>query len=97
MLLFWLFFGGFGFGLGFRFGNAAGSLFNRDSGVFLLEFLDSPFGIHQFLLAGEEWVAGGADINANVLFGRADLIGSAAGAGRGRIKVFRMYPFFHDI
>src|SRR5271165_7180510 len=57
-------FGGFG-GLG-GFGLARVGL-----GVLAAETLDAAGGVHQLLLAGEEWVAGGADFHADVaLVGR---------------------------
>ena len=88
---------GFCFGAGGRLFLFDGFLFGgRDIGVFFLKFLYAAFDIHQFLLAGKERVAGGTNINTEILLGRTDLIDGAASASRGGFKIFWMNAFFHN-
>jgi len=69
--------GGFGFGAGFRLGFFAGGGFGGlllggglRGFVFLLEAVDSAFGVDKFLVAGEERVGEGGDVefHQRVLF-----------------------------
>jgi len=59
------------------------------------EFLDAACCIDEFLLAGEEWVTGGADADFEITPGRAHVINSAAGAGDGGLGVFWVNLCFH--
>ena len=64
-------------------------------GVASAEFFDAAGGVNQFLFAGKERVAGGADLHLQLGEYRADLKGAAAGTYRVNSLVFRMYIFFH--
>jgi hypothetical protein len=65
--------------------------------VTLLETLDSTGGVYELLLAREERVAGVADLQAQVLFGRVGLERIAAGAdGRHQVQL-GMYVLLHDV
>jgi hypothetical protein len=79
----------FGFG-GFGFASVA-------LGVFAAEAFYAAGGIHEFLLAGKEGVAGGADFYADVaLMGGAGDEGVAAGAMDADFAVMGMNGCFHD-
>jgi len=82
-----LFGGGFG---GFDFGSGVG--------VFLGEAFDAAGGVHEFLLAGEEGVAVGADFDVEpVAFdGRARLKIVAAGAVHHDGVIVGMNTGFHE-
>jgi len=67
-------------------------------GVLAAEALDASGGIHQLLLAGEEWMAVGADFNTDV----APMRGAggkrvAAGAMHTHFMVRRMNGCFHGV
>ena len=65
-------------------------------GVLAAEALDTSGGIHQLLLAGEKWMAVGADFNADVAPMRG--AGSkrvAAGAVHTHFMIRRMNGCFH--
>ena len=59
------------------------------------EFLDATGGIDEFLLAGEEGMAGGADADLEIAAGGAHMINGATGAGDGGLDVFWMNLCFH--
>ncbi len=59
------------------------------------KFLDAPGGIDEFLFAGKEGMAGGADTNADVALGGAGMINGSAGTGDRRFDVVGMKISFH--
>ncbi len=59
------------------------------------ELFDATRGIDEFLLAGEEGMACGADADLEITPGRADVINGAAGAGDGGLDVFWVNLCFH--
>ena len=61
----------------------------------LFELINAAAGIDKLLFAGEERMAFGADLHADVLFGGAGFDHFAAGAGNGGLLVFGMDIFFH--
>jgi hypothetical protein len=61
--------------------------------IFSTESFHAPFGINELLLAGEERVASGADIQMHFLFCGACLYLVSARTGHGHIVVFRMNFF----
>jgi hypothetical protein len=61
----------------------------------LLEFINASGGIHKFLLAGVERMAGIANADDNRLFHRAGFDNVAAGATDFRFLVIRMNVSFH--
>src|SRR6516165_9246775 len=67
-------------------------------GVFLLETLDAAGRVYEFLLAGEEWVAIGADFDAKhiALDGRTRLEGMPAGAMDGYGMIVGVDTGFHN-
>jgi hypothetical protein len=67
-------------------------------GVFLLETLDTAGGVYEFLLAGEEWVAIGADFDTQhiALDGRARLESIPAGTMDGYGMIVGVDTGFHD-
>ena len=75
-----------------------GLLFGGGVGVLFLEALDAASGVHEFLLAGEERVATGADFDAQhvALDGRARLEGMPASAMDGHSVVIGVDPGFHE-
>jgi hypothetical protein len=67
-----------------------------DLGVLAAEALDAAGGIHQLLLSGEEWMAVGADFNADVAFiGRAGCKGVTARTVHTYFVIIRMNSCFH--
>ena len=69
-----------------------------DLGVLAAEALDAASGVHQLLLTGEEWMAVGADFNADV----APVRGAggkrvAAGAVHTHFMIRRMNGCFHGV
>jgi hypothetical protein len=62
----------------------------------LLEFVDATGGIHKFLRAGVEGVAGIANADDDAGFGGTRLDHVAAGATDFRVIVFRMYVRIHN-
>ena len=64
--------------------------------VTLLELINTSAAVNEFLAAGVEGVALGADLDGDVLLRGAGLIHGAAGAAdRGRL-VIRMETVFHS-
>src|SRR5258708_39369234 len=61
----------------------------------LLEFIDAAGGIHKFLLAGEEGMAGITYTHDNHRLGGAGLDHVAASATDLRIHILWMYLLFH--
>jgi hypothetical protein len=59
------------------------------------EFFDAPSGIDKFLFAGEKRMAGGADADFNVSFGRAGVINRAAGANDIGLLIIGMNVRLH--
>jgi hypothetical protein len=77
-------------------------LFKKPFGLFALslsvtsvESVYASTGIDKFLLAGEERVTIGANIDTEVLLGGAGLIGGSAGTPYGRRTVCGMDSFLH--
>jgi hypothetical protein len=67
-----------------------------DLGVLAAEALDAAGGIHQLLLSGEEWMAVGADFNADVaLMGRTGCKGVTARTVHTYFVIIRMNGCFH--
>ncbi len=66
------------------FAGLSGGLFDGAGGggaaEAAVEFLDAAGGIDEFLLAGEEGVAGGADADFEFTTGGAHVVNGAAGA-----------------
>ena len=60
-----------------------------------LELLHLASRIHQLLLAREERMAVGADINIPAVDGGFRLIDGTTSTGKGCLFVIRMYIFFH--
>src|SRR6266704_2785256 len=75
-----------------------GASFGGGVGVLLGEALDAAGGVDQFLLAGEERVATGADFHAKhvALNGRPSLESVAAGAVHCHGVIIRVNPGFHE-
>jgi hypothetical protein len=65
--------------------------------IFLAEAFDATGGVDQLLLAGEKWVAFGANFDADVLFGRSDLQHVTTGTLNGGLMILRMNVSFHFI
>ena len=65
--------------------------------VLSLESFHSPGRIHQFLLAGEERMTLGADLQADIALGGTRLEGFPAGAGNRYLDVFRMNFRLHGM
>lgn len=63
--------------------------------VLLQEFLNTAFGVNDLLLAGEKRMAGGANLDVNVLTGRSRFDDITTGAGNRGVKIFRMDTGFH--
>src|SRR3954468_10602002 len=61
----------------------------------LLEALDASGGVDQLLLAGEERVAGGADLQAHLVLGGMGLEGVTARAVHGHHVQRGMHVFLH--
>jgi hypothetical protein len=84
-----------------RDGERAGQLtfFARPRGpgaaVAFREFFHATGGIDKLLLAGEKWMAGGANTDSNVTTGRAGLVNRAARANHIGLVVFWMNACFH--
>jgi hypothetical protein len=64
--------------------------------VLLLKTLDPTGRINELLFAGEEWVAGRADFDVYVLFGRSCSPALTASTGYPRLFVLRMDVGFHS-
>ena len=62
----------------------------------LLEAIDASAGIHQLLLAGEERMALGADINLQLLLRAAGFKRLTAHAANDGLAVLGMDSFFYD-
>ena len=73
-----------------------GGLFHIACAVFLLEPLDSPGGVDEFLLAGVERMAHRADFRVDFLRRAAGLESVPTAAMDYDFIVFWMYPFFHN-
>jgi hypothetical protein len=65
--------------------------------IFFAESFDATGGIDQLLLAGEKRVAFGANLDADVCFGRSDFQHVATGALNGGLMILRMNLAFHFI
>jgi hypothetical protein len=65
--------------------------------VFPLEAFYAAGGVYEFLLAGKEGVAGGANFHLDVLDGGTGLNDIPASAGNGSGLIFGVYLFFHII
>ena len=63
--------------------------------VTLLELINTSAAVNEFLAAGVEGVALGADFNGDVLLGAAGFDHGAAGAADGRRLIIGMDAFFH--
>ena len=63
--------------------------------VTLLELINTSAAVNEFLAAGVEGVALGADLNGDVLLGGAGLDDFAAGASDGSLLVIGMDSFLH--
>ena len=61
----------------------------------LIEAADTATGVHHLLLAGEEGVTLGTDLDTDILAGGAGLDHVAAGTGDGRLLVVRMDTLLH--
>ena len=73
--------------------------FTRTSGlgaaVAAGEFFHAPGGVDEFLLASEKRMAGGADADSNVSFGRASVINRAARANDIGLLIIGMNVRLH--
>ena len=63
----------------------------------LVEAADTATGVHHLLLAGEEGVALGANLHADILLGGASLDHIPAGAGDGGVLVIGMNTLLHVV
>lgn len=64
--------------------------------ITLVEAINAPCGVNQLLFAREEWVAFGADFDAQVVLARrARVEGAAAGALHLDFVIFRVNSLFH--
>src|SRR6185437_1409338 len=85
------------------FKHEAGSLFYPDDAlltllrVLLFEPLNASFSIDDLLCTGEERMAIGADIDADVTDGGTCLKRIPAGAVNRRLAVYRMNTLLHDL
>ena len=70
---------------------------NGHGAELLGEPLDATLGVDELLLAGEEGMAVGADLQAQVGHGRPRLPCRAAGAAHVNLVVVRMNPCFHRL
>ena len=61
------------------------------------ELLDAACGVDELLLARKERMAGGANTDANVAFGRASVVVGPASAGNRRFNVIGMDISFHKM
>ena len=59
------------------------------------EFFHAPGGVDEFLLASEKRMAGGADADFNISFGRASVINRAARANDIGLLIIGMTVRFH--
>ena len=59
------------------------------------EFFDAPGGVDKFLFAGKKRMAGGADADFNVSFGRAGVINRAARANDIGLLIIGMNVRLH--
>ena len=64
--------------------------------VFSVELINTSAGVYQFLLASVERMAFGANLNGDVLLGRAGVINSTASAANRSLLVIRMNSLFHN-
>jgi hypothetical protein len=71
------------------------AFFGLSRSVTLLEFLNTPFGIDEFLGTGKEGVAAAANINFQHSLGRAGQDGIAANARGFDFLVFGVDTFTH--
>ena len=71
-------------------------LLRKVLGITLLELLDSTCGVDELLLAGEERVAGGADLNFNLVQYGTELELGATGTGCRNLFIIRMNVGFHN-
>ena len=62
-----------------------------------VELVNATAGVDQLLLAGVEGMALGADLNGDVLLGRASLYHFAAGAADGGLEILGMDAFLHNL
>ena len=69
--------------------------FGRFLGVAPIESVHATSRIYQFLLAGKERVAIGADFQVKLWLGRARFPRCAARAARFDVEVFRVDSFLH--
>jgi len=67
----------------------------ESNAIFLLEFIDTSTGIHKFLLAGKERMAGRANFHAQILLDRSALERIPASASYRSYVIIRMNRFFH--
>lgn len=65
-------------------------------GIALLELLNSPCGIYQFLLTGEKRMASGTNLNLHLFEHRAEFNFSATCAHGLYFMIIRMDIGFHD-
>jgi hypothetical protein len=80
----------------FLFGRGGGGLCGLRLDEALLKFVHATGGIHEFLRAGIERVAGIADADDDGGLGGAGLNYVATGATDFRVSVFRMYVRLHN-
>jgi len=62
----------------------------------LVEAFYTTAGVNQFLSAGKEGVAAGADVNTDIFFGGAGFNNVTASTFNGGRFVIRMNPLFHS-
>src|SRR5258708_6727579 len=81
-----------------RFGLCCFGLGCVGFGVFAAEALHTSRSVHEFLLAGKEWMAIGADFHVDIAFVRGtggELV--AASAMHANFVVCRMNTWLHDL
>ena len=68
-----------------------------DTCIFLLEFLNTPRGINQFLLSGEIRMTGGTNLDSHLFIHGSEFDLIAASTNSLDLIIFWMGIWFHDV